>query len=74
MLVMSEKVFYKEPLRRAVKNHDIRASEEGVKEIKRGLEMVLEEIIKDSKKYTEHAGRKTIKEEDVKQALQELDI
>lgn len=69
---MSKKVVYKESLKRAIRNHEKRPSEEGVKELQTGITKIIDETIEKAAEYTEHADRKTIKKEDVRAALENI--
>lgn len=69
MLIMSKKIVYKESLKRAIRNHEKRPSEDGVKKLQEGITEITDQIIEDAAELTEHADRKTIQEEDVKAAL-----
>ena len=58
---------------RLLKNHtDKRVSEDAGIEVVEELTDIGKEIAQQAKSYAEHAGRKTIQEEDVRQAIRDL--
>lgn len=57
----------KAPVKRLMKNSGVeRVSDDAVEQVREKLEELAEEISKDSAEAANHAGRKTVKREDIK--------
>ena len=61
-----------EPIRRQIKNAtDKRVSEDTVNLMQKHLTEILEELSTESASLAEHAGRKTLRKEDLEKAIQD---
>ena len=58
-------------IKEILKSTGARASDEGARELARAVEEIARKIAERSKTLAEHAGRKTIKDKDVKLAVTE---
>lgn len=69
MTLQSE--FYRQSIKRMIKEKAGRSTAEAVEEVKEQAEQYTEKLIQQSKEMAQHADRKTIRKKDVKQAVKQ---
>jgi histone H3/H4 len=58
-------------LKRIIKDTGARASRKAAKELARSVEEIARDIAERSKDFAEHAGRRTVKDKDIRLAVRE---
>lgn len=63
---------YKQPFKRLIKQHEKHSSDKAVELLKTEIETYTNRILGRAISYSDHADRKTIKQEDMKKAINQL--